>query len=109
MAFYWRRLRRGVKEQTALRCAACGQAAPLNATVCPHCQTPITVDSTMHAVLDPPRQRWLRFLIQATPETRRRIQWAYLLASGLALWWMLADLEKKQTNELFRDALLSVA
>ena len=108
VAFYWQRLRRGAQERAAFRCAACGQPAPINATACPHCKTAITVDSTMHAVLDPPRQRWRNFLIQATPETRRRIQWAYLLASGLVLWWMLADLEKKETGELLRDAMLSV-
>jgi hypothetical protein len=108
VAFYWQGLRRGAQERAAWRCAACGQPAPINAAACPHCKTPITVDSTVHAVLDPPRQRWRNFLTQATPETRRRFQWAYLLASGLVLWWMLADLEKKQTGELFRDALLSV-
>lgn len=110
VAFYWQRLRRGVRKQTSVRCPSCHKAVPITAKICPNrrCKAPLTVDATVQAVFDPPKQRWRRFLAEATPATRRRIQWAYLLASGLALWWMLADLEKKQTAELFKDALMSV-
>ncbi|MCX6917624.1 MAG: zinc ribbon domain-containing protein [Verrucomicrobia bacterium] len=107
VAHYWSRLTHRVREQSAIRCPQCGQASPLASETCPHCHFEITVDSTVNAVLEPPRRRWRLFVGNASPATRRRIQWAYLLSSGLFIWWLLAYIEEHHPDHWVRHAMLS--
>jgi hypothetical protein len=93
LKLYWHRLWEWFFKAASLRCPRCQFANPLNATTCGKCQAQLTVELATEQVLHPPRQRWLKFKREATPGTKRRIQWAYLVSSAALLWWLLAYVE----------------
>jgi hypothetical protein len=100
----WKRLRR----RATVECPNCGQGAPLAAKICPHCHQPITAGAAVDAVLEPPRRHWYNLLDNATPTTKRVVQWAYLLLSSLLAWGLLAYQEEHQAEHWFGQAALSV-
>lgn len=91
-----------------VKCPECGRAIPITTKVCANCRTPFTVGSALNSVIEPPRQRWREALHRASPETKRRAQWLYLLLSGALLWWLLAYVAESQGNAWVKAALLSV-
>jgi hypothetical protein len=93
LKLYWHRFWEWFFKAASLRCPRCQFANPLNATTCGKCQAQLTVELATEQVLHPPRQRWLKFKREATPGTKRRIQWAYLVSSAALLWWLLAYVE----------------
>ena len=105
---YWQTLRDGFTRAAVTRCPKCHQEVPLSATVCAQCGQATDLDASIEATLEPPRRRWRTFLRSATPATRRRIQWVYLLGSAAGLWWMLAYVEEHFTQKWLGYAALSV-
>lgn len=107
LGFYWNRFCEKLSMSTSLRCPQCGFANPLKAAHCEKCQAPLTVESAVNSVVDPPRRRWRKFLSEVTPATKRRIQWCYLIFSAASLWWLLAYVEK-DGGSWFPNMLLSI-
>ncbi|MHB1309375.1 MAG: hypothetical protein ACYDC1_19880 [Limisphaerales bacterium] len=104
---YWHRGRLELREATAVQCPACREPVPLSAPACARCGASMTVHAAIHATVDPPRQRWRRFLGSATPETKRLIQRIYFVLSAAVLWFLLAYVEEHQEGTWARHAALS--
>lgn len=96
---------------STIQCPDCGQAATWTARACPNpsCRAPLTVDSVANAAMKAPRDRWQRFLDNATATTAIRIQRAYLLASAALLWGLLSLAENQWTDHWLLYAVLAVS
>lgn len=94
------------KRKVFFQCPYCGGPVPINAKVCPNkdCQKAITVNAAMSK----PRQRWQRFVAQATTEDVRRVQWGYIIGSGVLLWVLLELVQRQFAEHWVKQALLSV-
>ena len=104
---YWQRLGEKLSRTTALRCPQCGFANPIKTTHCQKCQAHLSVSLATDVIVAPPRRRWHQFLREVTPETKRRLQWCYVIFSAASLWWLLAMVEK-DTQSWVPSMLLSV-
>ncbi len=106
VSHYWKYLCGRVREEAVVQCPKCHKAVPLNEKVCPDpdCATPITVEAT----LQPVRQQWQGFLNNASPTFIRYFQWCYLFVSALAVWCLLAYVEKHNAENWITHAFLSV-
>jgi hypothetical protein len=93
LKFYWRRISEKLSMATSLRCPKCGFANPIKTSFCGQCKSHLSVGLATEQVVQRPRNRWHQFLREVTPQTRRRIQWTYLIFSAASLWWLLAYVE----------------
>jgi hypothetical protein len=93
LKLYWHRWRDTLTKTTALRCPRCRFPNPVKARRCDQCQADLTVQLAVHSVVEPSRHRWQEFLRRASPATKRRIQWVFLMFSAGLLWWLLAYVE----------------
>jgi hypothetical protein len=66
------------------------------------------MQAIIHASVDPPRKRLEKAFKAASPQAKRRIQWAYLLLSLGLLWGLLAYVEKHVGDRWYGWAALSV-
>lgn len=109
VAFYWRRLRGGIRQSTSVRCPSCGKPVPIAEKNClnPDCRAPITVGGALDATLAAPRRRWLSFLENLTPGMVRCFQWGYVLTSLFVLWQVLTFTEKHYSDKWVLHAGLS--
>lgn len=94
LKFYARRISEKLSKATALRCPKCDFANPIKAIRCAKCNAHLSVSLATDVVMDRPRKGWQNFLRGVTPQTKRRIQWSYLIFSAASLWWLLAYVEK---------------
>lgn len=108
LKFLWRDLAGWCARWTALRCPKCHQASPFRAKACVHCGQKMTFAAAVEVSLTPSRERWRRFVQEAGPKTQRRVQWAYVAASALALWWLLGYAERRLGPYWIGQALFSV-
>jgi hypothetical protein len=120
--FYWSFWYTRCRQTAVVPCTECGGGVPITAKACPACKTPLTVNSAVEKTLAPARQRAGQLVAggretlarartsmkKATPETKRRIQWVYLLFSVALLWWLLVCAEQNEVGTWLRRALLSV-
>ena len=95
LKFYAGRISDKLSRATSLRCPKCGFANPVKANFCGQCKSHLSVGLATDAVVARPRKRWLKFLSEVTPGTKRGIQWCYLIFSATSLWWLLAYVEEK--------------
>lgn len=107
---YWGCLRGRVQREAVIQCPTCGEPIPLTANACPNpkCGTPLTVGSTVDAVLEPPRRQWRGFLANATPATARRVQWIYLVLSAAILSCLLAYVVDRNSEGWGGHVMLSI-
>jgi len=97
-----------LRERIAFQCPTCQRPVPVTAKACGNCGALITWNAAVEATVAPPRERLHRFIAQANPTTKRRIQWCYLLFSIALLWWLLAYVDAKGGKEWVQHAALSV-
>ena len=107
--FYLGRLADFFRRRAVIPCPHCGGEVPITTSLCPHCNETVTANAVVDTVTAPPRLIWQDFVKHPTPGAMRRFQWAYLLASGLALWGLLAYAEGHNGEHWVRDTALSVA
>ncbi len=103
--FYLKRARKTV----AIECPCCRRGAvPIGETVCPTCGAEPTFQDAVQATVDPPRRRLQRWFNFASPRTKRRVQWLYLLASAFVLWWLTAYVAYVRKGHWVGPAMLSI-
>ncbi len=108
VTYYWKKTTRWFQFSSELRCPSCHVACPMTARACPACGTGLTVSAAVNETLNPARKRWRAFLDDITPDTKRHVQWVYLLLSVTVLWWLLAYIEEHNASHWLDDALLSI-
>ena len=105
--FYWGKLIGCFRRKAVISCPSCGHEVAITASVCPSCNQGVTASAVVNNVTEAPRRQFNGLLNGATPGTKRRVQWAYLLASALGLWCLLSYVVE-HNEHWFKNAALSV-
>lgn len=86
----------------------CHHTIPLNARSCPVCGVSVNLSDAIDGTTSGPREQLEKFTSKATPKTKRRVQWGYLLFSMVMLFALLTHASRWERDALQQRMMMSV-